>query len=92
MAYKKSKWNINQLTEEQTRNRNVSPKGTEWALGTIATTDDLESLDYKNLKGAVGNMKTVVGKDLILHLIEDDIYLDFKFYVGTRWGIRQTSR
>ena len=53
-----------------------SPIGTEWALGTL---DQIESLSFNKFRIAVGNPKNVPGKDLVLHLIEDDIYLSVKF-------------
>ena len=57
-----------------------SPSGTEWSVGT---TDDISSLVFNNFRTAVSKPKDVVGKDLVLHLIEDDIYLDIKF---TSWS------
>ena len=54
-----------------------SPEGTEWAKGT---TDDLDTLEFKSLKPAADNLlKNVPGEDFVLHLIEDDIYIDVTF-------------
>ena len=53
-----------------------SPEGTEWAKGT---TDDLDTLEFKSLKPAAIKMKNVPGEDFVLHLIEDDIYIDVTF-------------
>ncbi len=59
----------------------VSPVGTRWAIGT---TSDLGSLTFDTLmatvSGSLGN--NLVGQDLVLHLVDDDIYLDIRF---TSW-------
>ncbi|MFP4484933.1 MAG: hypothetical protein ACLFO1_08785 [Spirochaetaceae bacterium] len=54
----------------------VSPIGTRWAIGT---TDDIENLDFKPFRPAVGSPKEVPGKDVVLHLVEEDIYVDVRF-------------
>ncbi len=54
----------------------VSPIGTRWALGT---TDDIENLDFKPFRPAVVSPKEVPGKDVVLHLVEEDIYVDVRF-------------
>jgi hypothetical protein len=63
--------------------RNLSPAGTEWASGTTA---DYASLTYRNWEGwarSILNPPETVGKDAVLHLIAEDIYLDVKF---TSWA------
>lgn len=61
-----------------------SPYGTEWAVGTL---DQKDNLTYQNFRAAVNNKpKNVVGTDLVLHLIEDDIYLSIRF---TSWSSGQ---
>jgi hypothetical protein len=57
-----------------------SPVGTEWAIGTL---DEMESLTFDYFRNAISRPKTVVGKNLVLHLIEDDIYINVKF---TSWS------
>lgn len=61
---------------------NFSPDDTEWAEGSLA---DYATLTYTNWE-AVGGGNPVLnlpGKDLVLHLISDDIYLSLKFtYLG----------
>ncbi len=64
---------------ENEADKMTSPTGTEWAEGT---TDQIESLDFQPFREAVGKPQDVVGKDLVLHLIEDNIYLSVKF---TSW-------
>jgi len=60
---------------EESSTQNVSPMGTEWALGTTA---DLASLTFDSFRGTISPSQ-VVGEDMVLHLIEDDIYIDIKF-------------
>ena len=67
---------IYNIAKENTSNKDNSPTGTAWAIGTL---DQIESLSFNKFRVAVGNPKDVVGKDLVLHLIEDDIYLSVKF-------------
>lgn len=60
--------------------KGVRPRGTEWALGS---TEELGSLEFEPFRAAVGSPKDVVGKELVLHLIESDIYVDVEF---TAWS------
>jgi len=60
-----------------------SPAGTEWSYGTLA---NYASLTYTNWEGWFGGPPpngggpgSTVGKDAVLHLISDDIYLSIKF-------------
>ena len=57
-----------------------SPVGTEWAIGTL---DELDNLTFDYFRNAISRPKTAVGKNLVLHLIEDDIYIYVKF---TSWS------
>lgn len=65
---------------ESTSVKGVSPRGTAWAVGTI---DQIDQLEFKNFRAAVGSPKSVVGKDLVLHLVEENIYLSVRF---TSWS------
>ena len=66
--------------------QNVSPIGTEWAVGR---TDDLDNLTFLPLREAVGGrLQDIVGIDLVLHLIDDDIFLNVTF---TAWTIGQNN-
>ena len=60
---------------EGAANNNSSPVGTEWAEGSFA---DLASLNFTNFRSACPNNKPkeVVGIPLVLHLIQDDIYIE----------------
>jgi len=57
----------------------LSPVDTEWALGTV---DELESLTFDTFRNTI-QPKDGVGKDLVLHLITDDIYLNVRFTAWT---------
>jgi hypothetical protein len=62
-----------------------SPTNTEWAFGTL---DDCTSLNYTNwlamLNGA--SPVTVVGQQLVVHLISDDIYISIKITLWNSGG------
>ncbi|RCL66043.1 MAG: T9SS C-terminal target domain-containing protein [Rhodothermaeota bacterium MED-G64] len=61
---------------------NSSPIGTQWAQGT---TEDLANLSFTTLKAASGNqMKNVPGKNFVLFLVEDSIYIDLTFNSWTQ--------
>ena len=57
-------------------NKIESPVGTEWAIGTL---DEIDNLSFDYFRNAITRPKNVVGKNLVLHLIEEDIYLTVKF-------------
>lgn len=58
------------------------PAGTAWAEGTI---DQWSTLTFADLKPALGGtgFKNLPGKTLVLHLVEEDIYLEVTF---TSWS------
>ena len=61
-----------------------SPLGTEWAFGTTAS---FSSLTYTNWQAWTGNNPpSTVGRDAVLHLTAEDIYLDIKFSAWTSSG------
>jgi hypothetical protein len=59
-----------------------SPAGTEWAIGTTA---DLGSLVFDTWKNTLGGKvgENIVGQDMVMYLVEDDIYLDIIFLSWT---------
>lgn len=65
---------------ENSANDNSSPAGTAWSLGNI---NDINSLSFTDFRSAVGKPKNVEGKNLVMHLIDDNIYLSVKF---TSWS------
>lgn len=59
----------------------ISPAGTEWAVGRA---ENAENLVFAPFRQTVGDPRDrVVGLDLVLHLIEDDIFIDVTF---TSWS------
>ena len=70
------------LAAETEGDQNSSPAGTEWALGR---TDDLDGLEFAPFREAIGGrLQDVVGMELVLHLIEDNIFLNVTF---TAWTV-----
>jgi len=61
---------------ENSASKSNSPDDTEWAVGNIESINDL---DFKPFRSAIGKPQDVVGLDLVLHLISDNIYLSVKF-------------
>ncbi|WP_044213171.1 hypothetical protein [Flammeovirga sp. OC4] len=59
--------------------KSSSPVGTEWAIGTVATKDNLTFAPFRTTI----KPKNVVGESLVVHLIDDDIYLNVRF---TSWS------
>lgn len=71
------------ITQESNYNNNnyISPLATEWSKGTMA---DFGSLTFSNWRDAMFSegmdycLPCNVGQDFVLHLIEDNIYIDLK--------------
>ena len=62
-----------------------SPEGTEWAKGT---TEDLDTLEFTSLKPAASNqLQSLPGESFVLHLIEEDIYIDLTFISWESGGV-----
>lgn len=59
----------------------VSPADTEWAFGTTTEIDDLTFEPWQT--AIQSNPPGMVGQDMVLHLITDDIYIDIRF---TSWA------
>jgi hypothetical protein len=68
------------ISKESAANKNSSPAGTTWSIGSI---NNINNLSFTNFRSAVGKPKDVVGKNLVLHLVDDNIYLSVKF---TSWS------
>lgn len=71
---------IYNVNSESSANKEESPKGTLWAIGT---TDNMASLNMQPFRAAVGSPKDVVGKNLVLFLESEKIALNVKF---TSWS------
>ena len=63
------------IAKENEADKYKSPIGTEWAVGNL---NQIDSLVFKDFRLAV-KPQYVVGKKLVLHLIEEDIYLSVEF-------------
>jgi glucose/arabinose dehydrogenase len=67
---------------ESSYSHNLSPAGTEWAVGSL---DNYSTLTYTDWETAGGGNPVInlPGQQLVCHLIADDIYLSVKFtYLG----------
>ena len=67
------------IAKENSADKEDSPIGTLWAKGTV---DNINNLTFTQFR-MIGQPKNVVGSDLVLYLVEDDIYLSVKF---TSWS------
>ena len=70
---------IYNIAIENSSDKSESPLGTEWSIGEIG---EIESLIFSDFRSAVGKPQNIIGKSLVLHLVEEDIYLSVKF---TSW-------
>ncbi len=70
---------------QETSMASNSPIGTEWAYGT---TSDLNNLTFDTWLSTVSRPPNSVGRDMVLHLITDDIYIDIKML---DWGERENN-
>ena len=68
------------IVKENSASKSMSPRGTLWARGNL---DNIDNLTFEPFRTAVGQPKAVVGIDLVLYLVDDDIYLSVKF---TSWS------
>ena len=68
------------IVKESKSDKNSSPAGTAWSIGSI---NNINNLTFTNFRSTVGKPKDVVGKNLVMHLIDDNIYLSIKF---TSWS------
>ena len=70
---------------ESVYNKTNSPTGTKWAIGTL---DQVSTLTFSKFRAAVGQPKDVVGKNLVMYLENDNIYLSVKF---TSWSTNKNG-
>ncbi len=61
---------------ESSADKNNSPLGTSWAIGTL---DNKDALTFTPFRVAVDKPQNVVGKNLVLYLEEDDVYVSVEF-------------
>ena len=68
------------------RPNGAGPSGTKWFLGRLEdyTEEQLFTLEFKSLKNAAGSrMKDTPGKTFIVHLVEDNVFIELTFHA---WG------
>lgn len=69
---------------QSSQNNNDGPGDTEWSIGTTAQLEDLQFTSLRDaLGGGRGAFRDIVGQDMVLHLVTDDIYIDIRF---TSWA------
>lgn len=71
---------INKKAGETSYNKTTSPAGTKWAEGSL---DNLDSLDFKSGFHNLMKPKSAVNKNLVLWLIEENIFISVKI---TSWS------
>lgn len=72
---------IYNAVSENIYNKFNSPVNILWALGS--TEDDISQLEFTSFRNIPGGPKNIEGKDLVLYIESDDIYLDVQF---TSWS------
>lgn len=70
------------IVVEAVADKTTSPVGTRWAQGTF---EELQSVTFTTFRAACPQQKPrlAVGRPMLLHLIEDDIYIEIRF---TSWA------
>ena len=68
------------------RSNGAGPSGTKWFLGKLEDYEEeqLFTLEFESLKNAAGSrMKDTPGKTFIVHLVEDNVFIELTFHA---WG------
>lgn len=76
---------IYNIAVEDFSSKDTSPLGTRWAVGALS---DAENLSFSSFRSAVGMPQSVVGKQLVMHLEDADVYLAVEF---TSWTSGQSG-
>ena len=74
---------FNAKYEDSYTSRVGGPLYSNWALGTL---DNLSSLDFKtlnDLRGNLGGVQNMIGENMVVHLLNENIYFELKF---TDWS------
>lgn len=66
---------IYNIRSESNSSKSSSPSGTLWAIGT---TDEVQSLTFGPFRSTI-RPKSVIGRDLVLYLVEDEVFIDIRF-------------
>lgn len=91
---RKTTQGIFNIAVEDSYELDVSPVGTEWSYGTLQEVEELEFVQWRE---AVNFAPTSMpGNDLVLHLIEEDIYIQVVFswwqpYSGGGFGYQRST-
>ncbi len=80
---RQNRMSIFNIRTEMFYSASVSPQDTEWAFGTTTGTN----LVFSNWINTVGRSSAAVNRDMVLHLISEDIYIDIKFLIFSSGGI-----
>ena len=70
----------------ESEHNGLGPKGTKWFLGSLEdySEEQLRSLEFVSMKSASNSrMRDAPGKTFIVHLVEDDIFIELLFH---SWG------
>lgn len=62
--------------------KSISPANTEWTFGSATNHQNLTFNSWQNWHNS--NPPSTVGRDAVLHLIDEDVYLDIKFLSWTQ--------
>ena len=65
------------IKKRSSADKDSSPVGTEWSIGTIDQVSQLVFRDFRST--SQDKPKSLVGKNMVLHLLEDNIYISVKF-------------
>ncbi|WP_075343285.1 hypothetical protein [Tenacibaculum agarivorans] len=64
------------IEQEDAASKEVSPRGTKWAVGNIS---DIPNLSFTTFRKAVGSPKDVVGKNLVMYIEEENVCVSVVF-------------
>src|SRR5437899_6923538 len=72
------------IVAENSFTPSLSPIGTEWAFGELTNYSSLVYINWEDWFGgaAGGGPPSTVGKDAVLHIIPEDVYIGIRF---TSW-------
>jgi len=74
------------IVKESTYVNNSSPADTEWSFGTTANISTLTFGSWESAVAGRNNIPAMLNRDIVLHLISENIYIDLKFLSWTERG------
>jgi hypothetical protein len=66
---------IYNAVSESVAEKGVSPAGTRWAIGSVS---NIQNLSFSSFRNTI-RPQDVVGENLVLHIVDEDVYLSVKF-------------